>query len=469
MSETIAIESQLTDRLKLPSQLRPYQWEGIRFLVESDSALLADEMGLGKTVQVAVALEILRRKRQLTRALVVVPASLKLNWETELRRWAPSLSVQRVRGNASDRRAYYLLPISVIIASYEEIRLDVMNLNDNVLFDVVVLDEAQRIKNINSKSSLACRLLNRSRSWALSGTPIENKIHDLISIFRFVKIGVLTQGLSRTEIHSRMHTYFLRRRKREVLKDLPPMIDQLIPVELDGNQEKAYRQAWEGRWKRSDFQSQGYSTTNLLAIITKLKQLCNYDVSSGESAKFDVLLNILENHVEAEDKVIIFSQYVDTLQWMATRLKHLPLDVYHGALTQFERQQILIRFREKPGPRCLLLSLRAGGVGLNIQEASTVILFDRWWNPAVENQAVQRAHRFGRNSPLHVIRFIVLETIEERISKILDKKREVFQYYVEEAASVDTPKLSKELLEQILEVPQSARTLVPRKTSKGEN
>lgn len=455
MSETIAFESQLIDSLKLPSQLRPYQWEGIRFLVESDGALLADEMGLGKTVQVAVALEILWRKRQLTRTLVVVPASLKLNWETELRRWAPSLSVQRVRGDASDRRAYYLLPINVIIASYEEIRLDVMNLINNVQFDVVVLDEAQRIKNINSKSSLACRLLNRSRSWALSGTPIENKIHDLIAIFRFVKIGVLTQGLSRTEIHSRMRTHFFRRRKREVLKDLPPMIDQLIPVELQKNQQNAYRQAWESRWECSDSQSQEYSPANLLAIITKLKQLCNYDASSGESAKFDVLLNILDNHVEAEDKVIIFSQYVDTLQWMALRLKDFPLDVYHGTLTQFERQQILIRFREKPGPRCLLLSLRAGGVGLNIQEASTVILFDRWWNPAVENQAVQRAHRFGRARPLHVIRFIVSNTIEERISSIIEKKQEIFVDYVEDAANADSPRLNKALLEQILEFPTS--------------
>lgn len=455
MSETIAIETQLIDCLKLPSQLRPYQWEGIRFLVESDGALLADEMGLGKTVQVAVALEILWRKRQLTRTLVVVPASLKLNWETELRRWAPSLSVQRVRGAAPNRRAYYLLPINVIVASYEEVRLDIMDFTTSVQFDVVVLDEAQRIKNINSKSSLACRLLKRSRSWALSGTPIENKIHDLISIFRFVKIGVLTQGLSRTEIHSRMYTHFLRRRKREVLKDLPPMIDQLIPVELEGNQENAYRQAWEKRWERSGSQSQDHSPTNLLAIITRLKQLCNYDVKSGESAKFDVLLNILENHVDEEDKLIIFSQYVDTLQWMALRLKDIPLDVFHGGLNHLEREQILIRFRNKPGPRCLLVSLRAGGVGLNIPEASTVILFDRWWNPAVENQAVQRAHRFGRASPLHVVRFIVLNTIEERISNIIGKKHELFQDYVEAAANIDIPRLSKELLEQILELPTS--------------
>ena len=454
MSGPIDSETQLINSLKLPYQLRPYQWEGIRFLVESDAVLLADEMGLGKTVQVAVSLEILWRKSQLTRALVVVPASLKLNWETELRQWAPSLSVQRVQGNAASRRAYYLLPINVLIASYEEIRLDILRFANNVLFDVVVLDEAQRIKNLHSKSSLACRLLNSNRSWALTGTPVENQRNDLISIFRFVKIGVLNQGLSRTEIHSRMRPYFLRRCKRDVLKDLPPIIDQEIPIELQGAQQEAYFRAWESRWENCNTSPQSFSTANLFAIITKLKQLCNYDAESGKSAKLDVLLNILETQIRTENKIIIFSQYVDTLKWLAFQIKDIPHEIFHGGLDQPEREKVLDQFRQKPGPRCLLMSLRAGGIGLNIQEASAVMLFDRWWNPAVENQAVQRAHRFGREDPLHVIRFIVLDTIEERISNIIKKKQELFENYIEGADSVDTPRLSRESLEQILEIPK---------------
>lgn len=454
MSEHIALETQLINSLKLPYQLRPYQWEGIRFLVESDAVLLADEMGLGKTVQVAVSLEILWRKSQLTRALVVVPSSLKLNWEAELRRWAPSLSVQRVHGNAANRRAYYLLPISVLVASYEEIRLDIMRSINDIFFDVVVLDEAQRIKNLHSKSSLACRILNRNRSWALTGTPVENRRSDLISIFRFVKLGLLHQGLSRTEIHSRMRPHFLRRCKRDVLKDLPPIIDQEIPIELRGKQQEAYFQAWKSRWESCDSSPQNFSPANLFAIITKLKQLCNYDVESGESAKLEVLLNILEVQVAEENKIIVFSQYVDTLKWLALQIKDLPHEIFHGGLSQPEREKILDRFRQEPGPRCLLMSLRAGGIGLNIQEASTVVLFDRWWNPAVENQAVQRAHRFGREDPLHVIRFIILDTIEERISNIIKKKQELFENYIEGADSVNTPRLSRESLEQILDSPK---------------
>ena len=422
MSELTDLETELKDILNLPYELRPYQWEGIQFLVESEGALLADEMGLGKTVQVAVSLEILWHTQQLYRALIVVPASLKLNWETELRRWAPSLSVQRVRGDADDRRAYYLLPINVLIVSYEEIRLDMMSSSSDVCFDVVVLDEAQRVKNPHSKSSLACRIIKRKRSWALTGTPIENKLSDLISIFRFVKAGVLYQGLSRNEIHSCMRPHFLRRCKRDVLKDLPPIIDQEIPIELWGKQHDAYLKAWESRREGLDTNPDDFSTANLFAIITKLKQVCNYDRDSGESAKFNVLMDLLDAQTEVDDKIIVFSQYVDTLKWLALQIKNIPLEIYHGGLSQPEREKILDRFRNDPGPRCLFISLRAGGVGLNIQEASTVVLFDRWWNPAVENQAIQRAHRFGRERPLHVIRFLVLDTIEERISNILAKK-----------------------------------------------
>ena len=311
-------EIQLINSLNLPYDLRPYQWEGIRFLVERDAVLLADEMGLGKTVQVAVSLEILRRKLQLTRALIVVPSSLKLNWETELRRWAPSLSVQRVRGDALDRRAYYLLPINVLVASYEEIRLDLKYFSSDIQFDVVVLDEAQRIKNPNSKSSLACRLLNSNRSWALTGTPVENTLSDLISIFRFVKVGVLQQGLSRDEIHTRMQPYFLRRCKRDVLKDLPAIIDQEIPIELHGKQQDAYLRVWNSRMEGMDRLSpDSFSSANLFAIITKLKQLCNYDRESGESAKLNILVDLLDAQTTEDDKIIVFSQYVDTLKWLA--------------------------------------------------------------------------------------------------------------------------------------------------------
>ena len=197
-----------------------------------------------------------------------------------------------------------------------------------------------------------------------------------------------------------------------------------------------------------------FSTANLLAIITKLKQVCNYDEESGESAKLNALMDILDSQTAEDDKIIVFSQYVDTLKWLALQINHIPIEIFHGGLSQSERQKLLDKFCNDPGPQCLFISLRAGGVGLNIQEASTVVLFDRWWNPALENQAIQRAHRFGRDEPLHVIRFTVLETIEERISNVIWKKQQLFENYVETAVNVDMPKFNKEMLQQILELPQ---------------
>ena len=452
-------DAELLNSLDLPDPLRPYQWTGVRFLIGSDSALLADEMGLGKTVQVAVAFNILFRRGNLNRALVVAPASLKLNWYEELSKWAVGPSVQRVLGDAEDRQAYYRLPINILIVSYEQIRADVMGLVNNVFFDVVVLDEAQRIKNPASRMALSCKLLGRRRSWALTGTPVENKLDDLISIFRFVKTGVLHEGLSRTEIHARMQPHFLRRRKGEVLQELPPVIDQEIHLELEGQQLRAYLMAWERRFDRPGLQS----SVDLLAIITKLKQLCNYDPESGESVKLGALESIMDDLVAEDDKVIVFSQYVRTLEWLSTKIEGVPHELFHGALSQADRGQVLERFRQQPGPRVLLMSLRAGGVGLNIQEASTVVLFDRWWNPAVENQAVQRAHRFGRTRPLHAIRFLVLDSIEERISTILGEKQILFENFVEAAASVDMPRLDQEFLNLVLDVPDS---LVSNKNSK---
>jgi SNF2 family DNA or RNA helicase len=228
--------------------------------------LLADEMGLGKTVQVAVALEILYRMGMLNRTLIVAPASLKLNWYEELKRWTTGPSIQMIRGDGEDRQAYYRLPINVLVASYEEIRLDVMGFVNQISFDVVVLDEAQFIKNPGSKLALACKLLGRQRSWALTGTPVENKLNDLISIFRFVKRGVLYKSLTRNEIHTRMQPHFLRRRKSEVAKELPPIIDQEIPIELQGQQRKTYYRIWDERLSNGN----RHSRMDMLAIITIL-------------------------------------------------------------------------------------------------------------------------------------------------------------------------------------------------------
>ena len=210
----------LTKGLTLPSPLRAYQWEGVSFLFRSEAALLADEMGLGKTVQTSVALALLLRTSNLSRALVVAPASLVLNWQRELGKWAPSLVTRRLAGNEEDRLAFYNLPIHVLVASYEQIRMDAFERIPFDAFDLVILDEAQRTKNRNSRTALACRLLPRKCSWALTATPLENSREELESIFAFLAPGLIHPTVTKAQLFTKIDGYLLRRKKIDVLPDL---------------------------------------------------------------------------------------------------------------------------------------------------------------------------------------------------------------------------------------------------------
>lgn len=439
--------------LNLPSPLRPYQWEGVRFLLDQCSVLLADGMGLGKTVQVAVALTLLFRSGGRSRAIVVVPASLRLNWLSEIRRWAPELSVRIVRGDGEERRAHYRLPFNVLVASYEQVRADALAIANDVRFHVVVLDEAQRIKNENSRTALACRLLRRDCSWALTGTPIENRVADLISVYRFVRPGLINPGMPRPTLHAAMQPYFLRRRKEDVLPELPPIVVQDVPLELEGSQKETYERAWAGRTSAVRGSATDFSLTHVLARVTRLKQICNFDPHSDESSKMDALDLIVEGLTGPNDKLIVFSQFVEALHKISRRIRdRIASDIFHGRLRDDVKTAIVARFNDEAGPRMLLMSLRAGGVGLNLQGASAVVLFDRWWNPAVEEQAIHRAHRFGRDQRLHVYRFLVADSIEERIANVLEEKRIIFEQYVESAESAPTLALTKGDLARILDL-----------------
>jgi len=417
--------------------------------VRQNACLLADEMGLGKTVQVAVALSLLIPKSKYGRTLIVVPAALRINWEKEIDKWAPKLSVRRLRGDTQERFVNYRLPINVLIASYEQIREDALSLSNEVRFDVVVLDEAQKIKNLHSDTSLAVRILRRDRSWAMTGTPIENSVSDLFAIFRFVKLDLLNQAMNKVQIHRLMKPYFLRRRKKDVLREMPPIILQDIPIELSPQQEKAYMNVWNNRYEIMQRERKRIKSTDIFSVITKLKQICNYDVESGESSKIEALRLIIDNLSGTEDKIIVFSQYVETLKQISKNLQgKIRHEIYHGALSEDVRNKILTRFKEEKGPRVLLMSLKAGGIGLNLQEASSIVLFDRWWNPAVEEQAINRAHRFNRKTPLHAFRFTVVDSIEERIVNILDEKKSLFEQYVNKADIAEIPGLAlKDLME----------------------
>jgi SNF2 family DNA or RNA helicase len=444
-SETLKIARSLD----LPFPLRDYQWEGVNFLISNTQCLLADDMGLGKTVQVAVALEILYRQGAIFRVLIVVPSSLKLNWESELKKWAPSLSVQRMTGGGRNRWAYFHLPYNVMIASYEDVRIQYSSSNIRKKYDLVVIDEAQRIKNANSSTSAMCKRIKKTNAWALSGTPIENRREDLISIFQFLRFDILNENMSKEEIHTTMSDMFLRREKAEVLKELPKIVEQVIPLEFGIMQSNAYQNVLQ---QQANSIRGNMPTANLFAIIQKLKNVCNYDETTGTSIKWDALKLSIYKVRENKNKILIFSQYVKTLEWLKTKIESMDVRtfLYTGGNSESEKDIILNEFKNITGPTVLLMSLKAGGVGLNIQEADTVVMYDRWWNPAAENQAINRAHRFGREKPLNVIKYIVANTIEEHIDNILTEKEKLFEEYIQNAESYENAAFKTETIKYLM-------------------
>ena len=452
MPDVEALRSLAESQLSVPKKLHDYQWEGVAFLYRSSAALLADEMGLGKTVQTAVALGLLvNGNNNINRALIVAPASLTANWMMELSTWSPSLATRLVRGPAKAREAFYLLPIPVLVTSYEQIRHDALDRIPSGTFDLVVLDEAQRIKNRNSATALGCRILPKHRAWALSATPLENDKSDLVSILSFLDSSI-HDGIPAASLAARLESLMLRRRKAEVRKELPPIIVQDLQLELTTPQRQEYDELWMERFDalRTKSATEG-SSTALLAQITKLKISCNFSSAANASSKLEALKAIVDSAGKSA-RILVFSQFVKTLQWISERL-NLPNDLLTGSMSAEARDGAMTRFRTAASPRALLVSLRAGGVGLNLGEATHVVVFDRWWNPAVEAQAIFRAHRFEREEPLHVIRFLVRDSIEERIAAILERKRSLFDDIVESESSLpNAHQFTRRELMQILEI-----------------
>lgn len=448
-------------QLHIPAKLHDYQWEGIAFLYRSHSALLADEMGLGKTVQTAVALALLLNGgSEISRVLIVAPSSLTINWMEELETWAPSVTARRVQGSARAREAFYLLPIPILVSSYEQIRYDGLDRIPSDTFDLVVLDEAQRIKNKNSATALACRLLPRKRAWALSATPLENDEDDVASIVGFLD-PMVGRNLSTANLAKKLGSVMLRRRKSDVRAELPPVILQDLKLSLSTSQRERYNDLWVNRATTVGSNvTDGDISAALLGLITRLKIICNFDVAANTSSKLDALKAISESAGKSA-RILVFSQFVETLHWISDRID-LPHDLLTGSMSLTERQTVIDRFKADSVPRGLLVSLRAGGVGLNLGAATHVVLFDRWWNPAVEVQAIYRAHRFDRDDPLHVVRFLVTDSIEERIAAILDRKKRLFNEIVESAEKTTYRFTKKELME-ILEL-ATVEILPPSRT-----
>jgi SNF2 family DNA or RNA helicase len=412
--------------LAFPFRPFPFQFEGIAFLYPRQAAILADEMGLGKTMQAITAIRLLLRRGEVRSVLLVCPKPLVTNWQREFGVWAPEMPLVIVEGDQAKRRWLWSLPdVPLRIANYELMLRD-RELFADRHFDLVVLDESQRIKNRSSSTNEVVCSISRKRNWALTGTPVENSAEDLVGIFEFLAPGFLSPEMKPRSIGHSIRDHVLRRTKDQVLTDLPPKLIHDEPLDLTPQQRESYRLAEEEGVIRLTELGDAATIQHVFELVLRLKQICNFDPATGESVKLDRLEADLEEIAGSGRKAIVFSQWVGALQRLAGQLDRFgPLE-YHGRVPQCRRDALLQRFRDDPDKHVLLMSYGAGGVGLNLQFVNYVFLFDRWWNPAVEDQAINRAHRIGVDGPVNVTRFLMLDTIEERIDRILQEKRELF-------------------------------------------
>jgi superfamily II DNA or RNA helicase len=434
--------SEFREELLFPAELYPFQRAGVKWLFENEDALLADDMGLGKTVQAITAFRALVRRGMAMQALVVCPKSVLTNWLHELDRWAPELVASRVQGPVDQRRVTwqaYIGKCHVLVTTYDTVRQDSAVIRGRP-FDVVIADEIQRIKNPSTATSQAVRSLPAKKKWGLTGTPLENSAEDVAGIFSFIRPGLFrlgqTQVLSASTIRDRIRPFVLRRRKQEVLPDLPPVVVDTKLLELTESQRRTYDQAEdEGVIRLKN--SQNLTLQHVFALIGALKQICNFDPDTGDSCKVEYLLEeFLPEACTENQKALVVSQYVESLSEIGSQIAEYSPITFTGSLSLPQRDAVLRDFESNDDRKVLLLSLRAGGVGLNLARANYVLHFDRWWNPAIEDQATARVHRIGQTRSVFVSRIVCQGTIEERIERLLERKRVLFSQVVDELSDV---------------------------------
>jgi len=416
--------------LVMPFEPFPFQYHGIAWLFSQSSALLADEMGLGKTMQAISAVRLLLRAGQIRTVLLVCPKPLITNWQRELAMWSEEIPVVAIEGPSQRRRMLWEMPnMPVKIVNYEVLVRDseMIGEDDFPAFDLVILDEAQRIKNRESRTNHAARSLVRKRSWALTGTPIENNHSEFVSLLEFIGAVPDHSANDIRQLNRLARDFVLRRTKDRVLKDLPPRLDRDELLDLNPAQQLAYCTAERDGIVQLGEMGEMITIQHVFELVLRLKQICNFDPLTGQSCKLDRLGAEMEEIAESGGKAILFSQWTRSLDWMRERLERFGPLIYHGGIPSARRDDVLKRFHDDPNSHLLLMSYGVGAVGLNLQVAGYVFLYDRWWNPAIEDQAINRAHRIGQKNPVFVTKFICRGTIEERIDLVLQQKRELFQ------------------------------------------
>ena len=450
----------------LEATLRPYQETGFNWLSTMDyyglGGVLADDMGLGKTIQ-TIAFLVSKIEKVGGKYLVVSPSSVVYNWEKEFDKFAPSVKTSVISGSIEEREiqlneALNNDEIDVLITSYPLIQRDIQFYKKHV-FKTIVLDESQNVKNDLAKTTKAVKELRANNTFALSGTPIENNLNELWSLFSIVLPGLFRSkksfnNLTENEIARKIEIFILRRLKVDVLDDLPPKTETVEFIELSDEQKRLYqtqlsliRNDVEELIEQDEFEQ---NRMRILAGMTRLRQICcdprlinpEYD---GGSAKLERLLEYLREALTNNKRVVLFSQFTSMLSIIREILDEQSVDYHYldGGTPKEDRLELTTRFND--GEKDLfLISLRAGGTGLNLTGGDTVILYDSWWNPAIEDQAADRVHRFGQKKSVQVIRMIMKGTIEEGINELQDQKRELIDTVIRKNDNKKTTTLTKD-------------------------
>jgi SNF2 family DNA or RNA helicase len=434
-------------------QLRPYQQQGVNWLSFLEEygfhGILADEMGLGKTVQVLAFLSRLPTDRP---HLIVLPTSLLFNWRNEIQQFLPSFSFIVHQGPKRATTVQELQSAHLILTSYTTLRLD-LPLLQSLSYFCVILDEAQNIKNAHTQTAQAvCQLMAQLRL-GLTGTPIENRLQEVWSHFRFLipdlfgsqesfEADIRAAQADRRyleRIKKKIAPFLLKRRKQEVVADLPERTDQIVWVEMHEEQRRFYDHVLagfkSGLLKKVELEGVKKHRLEILEAILRLRQVCCHPLllsSLSEhpvlsSAKFDVLLEDLETIVAEGHKVLVYSQFTSMLKLMTQAAKERQWAYAYLDGSTLNREEVITRFQQDPHQSLFFISLKAGGVGLNLTAADYVYLYDPWWNEAVEEQAINRAHRIGRQQPILAKRFVMVESIEAKIMTLKAAKRQLVE------------------------------------------
>jgi SNF2 family DNA or RNA helicase len=471
--------------------LREYQKRGFLWLKtlchNGFGGILADDMGLGKTLQVIAFLvselddgtdlqEDTASQHRLRRSLIVCPASLVYNWKSEFERFAPQLSVKMVTGTAAERRAVIEQAgeSDILLTSYDLLKRD-LGCYEGVKFFCEVIDEAQYIKNHNTQAAKAVKQINASFHLALTGTPIENRLSELWSIFDYLMPGFLygyqkfreeievpvlqhqdEEAMQR--LQKMIRPFVLRRLKKEVLTDLPDKLEECIYAKMEGEQQSLYDAHVKRLQLLLDKNSEeefNRSKIQILSELTKLRQICCdpallFEGYQGDSSKTEVCVDLIKNAVSAGHKILLFSQFTSMLERLQERLTAEKISYYTltGSTGKEKRRELVESFQQDE-TSVFCISLKAGGTGLNLTAADIVIHYDPWWNLAVQNQATDRAHRIGQENVVTVYKLITKGTIEENITKLQEKKHELADQVLG-GAGLDGGSFTKEELLELL-------------------